>query len=94
MNACDVTDTLELAMRMAGSDGSVSEGVGSARYASPLNAALWLARVMATSGRPLQPGDVVLSGALGPMIPAAPGVRYAAQIEGYGETAVRFGDAG
>lgn len=87
-------DLTGCAMRMHGSDGSASEGVGAACYGSPLNAALWLARVMATSGRPLQPGDVVLSGALGPMITAAPSVRYSAQIGGFGETAVHFGGAG
>jgi len=87
-------DLIGCAMCMEGSDGSVSEGSGAACYGSPLNAALWLARVMATSGRPLGPGDVVLSGALGPMIAAASGVRYAAQIEGFGEPAVSFGDAG
>jgi 2-keto-4-pentenoate hydratase len=87
-------DLTDCAMRMQGSDGSVSQGSGAACYGSPLNAALWLARVMAMSGRPLQPGDVVLSGALGPMIPAAPRVRYSGHIAGFGETAVRFGDAG
>lgn len=78
-------------MRMEGSDGSLSEGRGSACLGSPLNAALWLARTMAAVGRPLKAGDTILSGALGPMIEAKPGVRYAARIDGFGEAAVRFG---
>ncbi len=87
-------ETLDLTgcpMRMTGSDGSLSEGSGAACLGSPLNAVLWLARTMAAAGWPLAEGDVVLSGALGPILPARPGVRYQAEIGGFGPAALRFG---
>ena len=88
----DQVDLLECAMRMEGSDGSVSEGTGSACYGSPLNAVLWLAKTMVSAHRPLVAGDIVLSGALGPMVAASANARYEAKIEGLGKVAVRFGD--
>lgn len=89
--ALSAIDLTGCAMRLEGSDGAVSEGNGRACYGSPLNAALWLARVMARSGRPLVAGDVILSGALGPMVTATAGSRYCARIEGFGEVSVQFG---
>lgn len=87
----ETLDLIGCKMHMLGPDGTRSEGMGHACMNSPLNAATWLARVMAHAGRPLQEGDIILSGALGPMMPAVPGSRYHAQIEGLGEAAIRFG---
>ncbi len=68
----------------------ISVGAGAACLGNPLHAALWLARTMARVGRPLKAGDVVLSGALGPMAAAKPGEAYEARIEGLGAVTARF----
>lgn len=58
-------------------------GVGAACLGHPLAATLWLARRMVSAGRPLRAGDLVLSGALGPMVPATPGDVVAVEIQGF-----------
>lgn len=67
-----------------------SMGVGAACLGSPLNALYWLARTLAAADRPLAPGDVVMSGALGPMVPIRTGDRLLVEISGFAPVSVAF----
>lgn len=62
-----------------------STGVGAAALGNPLNAVAWLARTLAGRGEPLRAADIVLAGALGPMIALKPGDHVRAIVGGIGE---------
>lgn len=68
----------------------VSTGLGMACLGNPLVACLWLAKKMVAVGRPLQAGDLVLSGALGPMVTVRPGESYTLSIGGLGTLTTHF----
>ena len=67
-----------------------SSGAGRACLGNPLNAARWLADVMVANRRPLQAGDIILTGALGPMVAVDEGQAVDVRINGLGDVSVRF----
>ncbi|MGW3497431.1 2-keto-4-pentenoate hydratase [Streptomyces sp. NPDC001020] len=82
----------EAVMRMHIDGALVSEGDGAACLGDPLYALLWLARTARALGDPLRAGQLVLSGALGPMAVIAPGVTVSAEISGLGPVTATFTD--
>jgi 2-keto-4-pentenoate hydratase len=78
--------TVEMTMTIDGEP--VSTGHGTACLGDPLAALAWLARTAARFGDPLRAGDVVLSGALGPMAVLSPGAVVHADIGPLGGVSV------
>lgn len=72
---------------------TVSLGVGAAALGHPLNAAAWLARTLAERGEPLKAGDVLLAGALGPMVAINPGDRVETFVGGIGACSFTYAGA-
>lgn len=67
-----------------------SAGNGAACLGDPLEALRWLAVQAARFGDPLRAGHLILSGALGPFVPFAPGDRVEASISGFAPLSVTF----
>ncbi|MFT4011292.1 MAG: fumarylacetoacetate hydrolase family protein [Nocardioidaceae bacterium] len=80
----DVEMTLEI------NGAVVSTGNGAACLGDPLEALAWLARAARDLGSPLRTGDVVLSGALGPMAAVSAGDRVTASLSGLGSVSCSF----
>jgi 2-keto-4-pentenoate hydratase len=80
----------DLTMELHRGDELVSSGNGAACLGHPLRAAYWLAREMADRGQPLRRGQVIMSGALGPMIPVRPGDRLSADLGALGKVSFSF----
>lgn len=67
-----------------------STGAGAACLDNPATAVAWLANTLCRLGAPLRPGDLVLSGSLGPVLPVEKGDFFELEVAHVGRCAVRF----
>jgi len=65
-------------------------GLGAAVQGHPAEAVAWLANTLGGFGIPFLEGEVILSGSLAPLVPAAPGDHFQLTIEGLGGASLRF----
>ncbi|WP_245550973.1 2-keto-4-pentenoate hydratase [Nocardia paucivorans] len=86
----DLPDLASISMTMIEGDVVVSTGTGADCLGSPWAALAWLANISLEFGAPLQAGEVVLSGALGPMVAVVPDRTYRATISGLGSISAAF----
>jgi len=80
----------EVEMSMSVNGEVASTGTGRACMGDPYLALAWLARTARELGDPLRAGQVVLSGALGPMVAVSSGDVVTAEISGLGAVSVTF----
>lgn len=83
-------DLLSLEMSMTLDNEVASTGSGAACLGNPLHAAVWLANTVDRLGSPLRKGECVMTGALGPMFPVAPGDSVEADMGALGSVTARF----
>lgn len=83
-------EPVEVTMSLTINGEERSSGNGSACLGDPLEALRWLAVQAYRFGDPLRAGHLILSGALGPFVPFAPGDRVEASISGFAPLSVEF----
>jgi 2-oxo-3-hexenedioate decarboxylase/2-keto-4-pentenoate hydratase len=83
-------DPVAAEMTMTIDGETVSTGNGAACLGDPVNALVWLARQARDLGSPLRAGQVILSGALGPMRPVVAGNAVKATVTGLGTVSATF----
>jgi 2-keto-4-pentenoate hydratase len=80
----------ELGMTLHKNGETASVGTGAACLGHPLRAAYWLARTLGQRGMSLKAGQVILSGALGPMVPVTAGDLVQVHIGALGSVSCRM----
>jgi 2-oxopent-4-enoate/cis-2-oxohex-4-enoate hydratase len=68
----------------------VAGGVGAAVQGHPAAAVAWLANTLGAFGIPFKAGEVILSGSLASLLPAAAGDRFEMRLAGVGGASIAF----
>lgn len=85
--------TLDLAkvqMQLLKNGEPAGSGLGSAVQGHPCAAVAWLANTLGELGIPFRRGEIILSGALAPLVPVTAGDRISLSMSGLGQSSLRF----
>ena len=85
-------DLAAASMQMWKNGQPCGSGTGAAVQGHPAEAVAWLANTLGGWGIPFLAGELILSGSLAALVPAAPGDRFTMQIEGLGGCSIAFCD--
>ncbi|WP_129667120.1 fumarylacetoacetate hydrolase family protein [Phytoactinopolyspora endophytica] len=92
-NPLGAADLRQVRMTLRQDGEVVSAGSGRDCLGDPLAALAWLAGVTLRLGEPLRTGDLVLTGALGPMVPVQHGAHFEADLGWLGTVSLAVGAA-
>ena len=68
----------------------ISTSCGASVQGSPVNAVAWLANTLGQFDIPFRKGEIILSGALAPLVPVQPGDEVSLTLSGLGSARLRF----
>jgi len=83
-------DLAGVSMQMWKNDSPAGSGLGSAVQGHPAEAVAWLANTLGALGIAFKAGEIILSGSLAPLVPAAAGDKFRMHIEGLGGCSIQF----
>lgn len=88
------TDLRLLGLLITKNGDPVAQGIGAAALGHPAQAVAWLANKLSSFGITLKAGDIVLSGAVAPTLPAVAGDVFTLEMLGQPPLTVTFTDSG
>lgn len=83
-------DLARVEMHLLKNGEPAGSGFGSAVQGHPCAAVAWLANTLGELGIPFRRGEIILSGALAPLVPVAAGDRISLSMSGLGQSSLRF----
>jgi 2-oxopent-4-enoate/cis-2-oxohex-4-enoate hydratase len=83
-------DLAAASMRMWKNGTPCGSGTGAAVQGHPAEAVAWLANTLGAFGIPFRAGELILSGSLAALVPAAAGDRFIMEIDGLGGCSIGF----
>ena len=85
-------DLAKVELTMTKNGEPAGSGLGSAVQGHPCEAVAWLANTLGKLGIPFRKGEIILSGALAPLVPVTAGDRIEMNITGLGSASLTFTD--
>jgi 2-oxopent-4-enoate/cis-2-oxohex-4-enoate hydratase len=85
-------DLATAAMQLHKNGAPAGSGLGAAVQGHPAEAVAWLANTLGALGIPFKAGEIILSGSLAPLVPAAAGDRFTMEISGLGGCSITFSE--